>query len=357
MTDDRRRARTRRSSGCARRTTRSSARSRADCAGAAPARACCSCSAAGSPCSRCSRIWLRGDAARTPTATSPRSRRSPPSPPCRTRSPTSSRPRSTRAWTSTRSPAGAARPRRRARAGDRARRAVGDQRPDRRVHALRSASRTLWVEANRRAHTRVVELLDGRALEAARARRRHALPRPLAVGRPRQDRRCRSAGWTGSPPRSRRPSTAGSRSCSPSALVDAQRGVRLLKAVAIILPILALLCLVGSVLLARDRGGAGSCAPAIGVAVAMLLLIAALAVGPLGLPRRARPGRAAARRGVGDLRHAGRASCATACGSWSSPRSGRAAVLLRRAAAAQPAPTRVWTDVAPRSGSPRHRAC
>ncbi len=38
-----------------------------------------------------------------------------------------------------------------------------------------------------------------------------------------------------------------------SAFADAQSYVRLLKATAIILPILALLCLVGSVWLARDR--------------------------------------------------------------------------------------------------------
>ena len=43
----------------------------------------------------------------------------------------------------------------------------------------------LWVEANRRAHTRVVELLEGGRSTPARARRQHALPRPLAGGRAR----------------------------------------------------------------------------------------------------------------------------------------------------------------------------
>ena len=46
----------------------------------------------------------------------------------------------------------------------------------------------LWIEANRRAHTRLVDLLTERPLEAPRARRRHGLPRPLAGRRPRQDR-------------------------------------------------------------------------------------------------------------------------------------------------------------------------
>ena len=53
--------------------------------------------------------------------------------------------------------------------------------------------------------------------------------------------------------------------------------MRLLKAVAIVLPVLALLCLVGSVFLARQRRR-GVLRAGIGLAVAMLLLIAALAV-------------------------------------------------------------------------------
>ena len=67
-------------------------------------------------------------------------------------------------------------------------------------HAASTSSRAsprfqeLWIEANRRAHTRIIELLDRRALRTAGARRRHGLPRPLARGRPRQGRACRSAG-------------------------------------------------------------------------------------------------------------------------------------------------------------------
>jgi hypothetical protein len=63
-----------------------------------------------------------------------------------------------------------------------------------------------------------------------------------------------------------------------SALTDAQTGVRALKATAIILPILALLCLIGSVWLARDRRR-GVLRAGIGLALAMLTLIACLAIG------------------------------------------------------------------------------
>ena len=61
------------------------------------------------------------------------------------------------------------------------------------------------------------------------------------------------------------------------ALVKAQGGVRLLKAVAIVLPLLALLCLAGSVALSRPWRR-GLLRAAIGVVVAMLLLVAALGV-------------------------------------------------------------------------------
>jgi hypothetical protein len=62
------------------------------------------------------------------------------------------------------------------------------------------------------------------------------------------------------------------------ALVKAQGGVRLLKAVAIVLPILALLCLAGSVALSRPWRR-GLVRASIGVIVAMLLLVAALGIG------------------------------------------------------------------------------
>ena len=59
--------------------------------------------------------------------------------------------------------------------------------------------------------------------------------------------------------------------------MQAQSGIKLLKAVAIVLPLLALLCLAGSVFLARQRRR-GVLRAAIGVALAMLLLVAALGV-------------------------------------------------------------------------------
>jgi hypothetical protein len=61
------------------------------------------------------------------------------------------------------------------------------------------------------------------------------------------------------------------------ALVSAQTAVRLLKAVAIVLPVLSLLCLAGAVFLSRSRRR-GLLQAAIGVAAAMLLLVAALGV-------------------------------------------------------------------------------
>jgi hypothetical protein len=63
-----------------------------------------------------------------------------------------------------------------------------------------------------------------------------------------------------------------------SGITDAQGGIRLLKATAIAMPILAFLCLLGSVLLTRPWRR-GLLHAAIGLFVAMLILIAALAVG------------------------------------------------------------------------------
>ena len=98
------------------------------------------------------------------------------------------------------------------------------------------------------------------------------------------------------------------------ALADAQSGIKLLKAVAIVLPLLALLCLAGSVWLARQRRR-GLLRAAIGVALAMLLLV--------GGARRS-PARPTSTRSAGARCRATRprtsstrswCSCATACGS------------------------------------------
>jgi hypothetical protein len=135
----------------------------------------------------------------------------------------------------------------------------------------------LWVQANQRAHTRVVELLEGGRSKrlvldddtlyldlspiiarVKAALQQRGLDRIAAAIPPSVDGRITLV--------------------KSSAFGDAQTGVRALKATAIILPVLALLCLIGSVWLARDRRR-GLLRAAIGVAFAMLLLIAALAVG------------------------------------------------------------------------------
>jgi hypothetical protein len=136
---------------------------------------------------------------------------------------------------------------------------------------------TLWTEANRRAHARVVALLTGGRsgrlllqgdtvyldLSPAVDRVRNALSergldRIAAAIPPTVDGRVPLM--------------------ESDALVKAQGGVRLLKAVAIVLPLLALLCLAGSVALSRPWRR-GILRAAIGVVVAMLLLVAALGVG------------------------------------------------------------------------------
>jgi hypothetical protein len=135
----------------------------------------------------------------------------------------------------------------------------------------------LWVEANRRAHTRVVELLTGG--ESGRLRLENDtvyLDLSAAVDRVRAGLQERGLTRIAS---AIPPTVDGQVALfQSSALADAQRAVRLLKALAIVLPLLALLCLAGSIWLARRRRRA-VVRVAIGVVVAMLLLVAALAVG------------------------------------------------------------------------------
>ena len=134
----------------------------------------------------------------------------------------------------------------------------------------------LWVEANRRAHTRIVGLLEGGrsgrlvldddtvyldlspAVERVKASlQERGLTRIAAAIPPSIDGEIKLVQSEG--------------------LVSLQRGVRLLKAVAIVLPLLSLLCLAGAVYLSRSRRR-GLLHAAIGVALAMLLLVAALGV-------------------------------------------------------------------------------
>ena len=134
----------------------------------------------------------------------------------------------------------------------------------------------LWVEANRRAHTRVVELLTGgRSKRLVLDNDTVYLDLSPAVDRVKTALQERGLSRIAS---AIPPSVDGRIELVQSeGLVQAQRGVRLLKGLAIVLPLLALLALGGSVWLSRPRRR-GILHAAIGVAVAMLLLFAALAL-------------------------------------------------------------------------------
>ncbi len=215
---------------------------------------------------------------------------------------------------------GAARPRRRARAGDPDRRAVGHLATGSRSSRARSASRTSGSRPTG-ARTRAswnCSRAGARAGSCSTTTRVY-LDLSAAVDRVQTG----LAGARAGPdrePRSRRASTAASSSCSRRGWCNAQRGVRLLKAVAIVLPLLALLCLVGSVFLARQRrrgAAAGRDRPGGGDAAADR----GARRRALGLPGRARP---RARSRTTPLRASSTRSsrcCATASGSSSSPRS------------------------------------
>jgi hypothetical protein len=135
---------------------------------------------------------------------------------------------------------------------------------------------TLWIEANRRAHQRVVELLvGGRSKRLVLDDDTVYLDLSPAVDRIKAGLQERGLTRIA---QAIPPSVDGRIKLVQSpALVDAQSGVKLLKGVAIVLPVLALLCLAGSVFLARRRRRALLRA-AIGIALAMVLLVAALGV-------------------------------------------------------------------------------
>jgi hypothetical protein len=134
----------------------------------------------------------------------------------------------------------------------------------------------LWVEANRRAHTRIVELLEGgRSKRLVLDDDTVYLDLSPAVDRVKTALTDRGLSRIAS---AIPPSVDGRIELVQSqGLVKAQSGVRLLKGIAIVLPLLALLCLAGSVWLTRPRRR-GLLHAAIGVAIAMLLLIAGLAL-------------------------------------------------------------------------------
>jgi len=134
----------------------------------------------------------------------------------------------------------------------------------------------LWVDANRRAHTRLVELLtEGRSNRLALDDETLYLDLSPVVDRVKAAVQQRGLDRIAAAI----PPTIDGRITlvQSSAFADARSGVKVLKATAIILPILGVLCLIGSVFLARDRRR-GLLRAGIGVAIAMLLLIAALGV-------------------------------------------------------------------------------
>jgi hypothetical protein len=134
----------------------------------------------------------------------------------------------------------------------------------------------LWTNANRTAHARIVELLTG-----GRSKRLQLqddtvyLDLSPAVQRVKDalDQRGLTRIADAIPP------TVDGRIklFQSGAITDAQGGIKLLKAVAIILPLLALICLIASAALTKPWRR-GILHAAIGLALAMLVLIAALAV-------------------------------------------------------------------------------
>jgi hypothetical protein len=134
----------------------------------------------------------------------------------------------------------------------------------------------VWTEANRRAHTRIVELLEGgRSGRIVLDNDTVYLDLSPAVERVKTGLQERGLTRIAA---AIPPSVDGQIELVQSeGLVSLQRGVRLLKAIAWVLPLLSLLCLAGSVFLSRPRRR-GLLHAAIGVALAMLLLVAALGV-------------------------------------------------------------------------------
>jgi hypothetical protein len=134
----------------------------------------------------------------------------------------------------------------------------------------------LWVEANRRAHTRIIELLEGgRSKRLVLDNDTVYLDLSPAVDRVKTALTDRGLTRIAS---AIPPSVDGRIQLVQSeGLVKAQRGVRLVKGIAILLPLLALLALGGAVALSRSKRR-GLLQSAIGVALAMLLLVALLSL-------------------------------------------------------------------------------
>ena len=135
---------------------------------------------------------------------------------------------------------------------------------------------TLWVDANRRAHARLEALLTtGRSNRLELDDETLYLDLSPVVDRVKTALNDRGMSRIAA---AIPPTVDGKvELLHSSAFADARQGVRWLRTMAIFLPLLALVCLAGSVWLAASRRR-GLLRAGIGVAVAMVLLIAALAV-------------------------------------------------------------------------------
>jgi hypothetical protein len=147
-----------------------------------------------------------------------------------------------------------------------------------RIHEFTRSERfqTLWLQANQRGHARLVDLLTtGRSKRLTLNDDTLALDLSPAVDRVKAALNDRGLGRIAAAI----PPTVDGRVTlvQSSAFSDARTFVKTLKAAAIVLPILAVLCLIGSVFAAHRRRRA-LMRVGIGLAVAMVLLIAALAV-------------------------------------------------------------------------------
>jgi hypothetical protein len=135
----------------------------------------------------------------------------------------------------------------------------------------------LWIDANRRAHSRLVELLTvGRSKRLELQGDTVFLDLSPAVQRVKDGLNERGLTRIAN---AIPPTVDGKiKLVQSSGIADAQSYIKLLKASAIVLPILALLCLLGSALLTKPWRR-GVLHAAIGVVVSMVILIAVVAIG------------------------------------------------------------------------------
>ncbi len=135
----------------------------------------------------------------------------------------------------------------------------------------------LWTDANRRAHSRIVELLTvGRSKRLALEGDTVYLDLSPAVQRVKDALNERGLTRIAA---AIPPSVDGRiELVQSSAISDAQGGIKLLKAAAIVLPFLALLCLAASAALTKPWRR-GIMHAAIGIVISMLILIALVAIG------------------------------------------------------------------------------